>query len=45
MKENFMRWAAPRVDLEQARGILELVDGLDELEDSGELARLLAVSD
>ena len=45
MKENFMRWATPRVDLEQARGILELVDGLDELEDSAELVRLLAVPD
>ena len=45
MKENFVRWATRRVDLEQAQGIQELVVGLDELEDSGELARLLMVSD
>ena len=45
MKENFMRWSTPRVDLEQAQAILEMVDGLDKLEDSAELARLLTVSD
>ncbi len=42
LNDKFMRWATTRISEEQARKIVETTGHLEELEDVGELTRLLA---
>ncbi len=44
LNEKFMRWATTRMGEEQAREIVEATGRLEELEDVGELTRLLATN-
>jgi hypothetical protein len=42
LQEKFLRWATTRIPKEQARRILALTERLEDLQDIGELAALLA---
>ncbi len=44
LNEKFMRWATSRISEEQAQEIVETTGRLEELEDVGELTRLLATN-